>query len=275
MQIKQLVNRKIQFWEGGNIQFSCLPGQNYKVINQDEIQLLTVGQKPFSLFAKDIDFTAILGGVLTAVSFADSQELAEYLDLNFFFELGGGTDNIIVGYGDTGEYNQGHSAIKPVISTSTALVAGTQYTIPIYLSGFYNEFALIQISLIAGAKFNFAIYEGDKTGAFLPKNKVFQSIEFTTPGARSLLQNLVSPAVYFAPSWYYFSYIADNALTFTGTRVANTFSGWSLTGTPAIASITRYFKAGVYASTLPAVHPSFSSDLGNPSNPILFYKKQV
>lgn len=271
MQIKQLANRKIQFWEAGFIQFSCLPGQNYKVISQSEIQVLTIGQKPFSLFAKDIEFTAILGGVLTAVSFADSQELAEYLDLNFFFELsdGGGADNILSSYGDTGEYNQGHSAVKPVISASTVMAAGTIYAIPVFLGDNIVEFTLNVSSLIAGIDFNFALYEGAESGNYIPTNKVFQSAEFTTSGIAERFTSITNLAL--DKKWYYFAYTTNGNVIFRGTRVANTFLGWS--GAISLSTITRLFSGGVYASTLPAVFPAHSIDLSNPSNPILFYKK--
>jgi len=271
MKIQQLLNKKIQFWEGSKIVFSCLPNQNYKVVSETEIHLINAGIKVLSLFAKDINATSILGATNVAQDFKNSQELAIFLDNNFFFELsdGGGGDNMLSSYGDTGEYNQGHSAVKPAISTSTIMTAGRIYTIPVFLGGNFIEFALIVNSVIAGIDFNFALYEGATTGNYTPTNKVFQSAEFTTSGVAERFTSIIN--ITLNKKWYYFTYTTNGNVTFTGTRVANTFLGWS--GALGLSAITRLFAAGTYASTLPAVFPAHFNDLGNPSNPILFFKK--
>lgn len=278
MQIKQLANKKIQFWvKAGGIKFSCLPAQNYQVRN-DKIEVVSIGGiLLFTITPTEITHVQILGGALTPQTFSTAQELAVFLDDNFFFESVAPT-NIFSDYGNTGEWNQGHSAIKPIIVTSTALTAGVQHSIPYNLDGTITDFSLIKINAsLAGAKFNFAIYDVTKTGAEIPNNKVYQSPEFTTAAVREQLIDTLSTPQFFPRGKYYFSYIADTTgLTFTGTRVAETYQGFILTGTPAFSTITRLFKAGSYVSTLPDVYPSgFTKDLANPANPMLFFKKQV
>ena len=207
-----------------------------------------------------------------AVPFAGTtQDLKDLLKEFFFFDIGAGegADNMISSYGDTGEYNQGHSAVKPAISTSTVMAVGTIYAIPVFLGGNIIEFTLVTHSAVAGINFNFALYEGSATGDYIPTNKIYQSAEFTTTAALEQLTIVVNLTL--DKKWYYFAYTTDGSVTFRGTRVANSFLGWS--GGIVLSPITRLFTAGAYASTLPAVFPAHFGDLANPSNPILFYKK--
>ncbi len=255
MQIKQLENRKIQFWEGGYIQFSCLPGQNYKVINKQEIQVLTIGQKPFSLFAKDIEFTSILGGVLTAVSFADSQELAEYLDLNFFFELsagGGGGGNIFDNFGSLGNYFQSQSFKGSTILPSSIHIATFQYAIPIYLSGSYNEFSMIKLISAFTGLMNYAIYDS-RAGAGVPgypNDKIFQSAEIALGTPQQLVQTLLSPSLVLEPGIYWFSWAANGGFRWSGLGELGLL-GYSITGST-LSIPQRIFSSFTYTSTLPA-----------------------
>lgn len=278
MQIKQLTNRKIQFWEGGYIQFSCLPGQNYKVINKQEIQLLTVGQKPFSLFAKDIDFTAILGGVLTAVSFADSQELAQYLDLNFFFELSagaGGGGNIFDNFGSLGNYFQSQSFIGGTILNSSIHLSAFQYAIPIYLSGSYVEFSMVKLASIMPGLMNYGIYDS-RTGAGVPgypNNKIFQSAEFSLGLAEQFVQTLLSPSLVLQPGIYWFSWAANDAFRWSGLHELGLL-GYSITGST-LSIPRRIFSGFTYASSLPATWTATINNALAGTPPMLLQKKEI
>lgn len=275
MQIKQLTNKKIQFCKAGKIVFSCLPSQNYRVRNSNEIQLISTGQPAYSIFADEITQVSILGGALADVDFNNSQELAEYLDTNFFFESVTVT-NIISNWGDFGEYNQGQIPDRMIVQISNALVSGTIYTVPIYLNGTYTEFLLLRKSGLVG-QFNFGIYSA-ATGSGVAKTPdalVYQSPEITTIAAPASHIFALSPNLTFQAGWYFFSIWGNVAHTFTGMANTNTFLGFELTGVPATSIITRLSTAGVYAATLPATHPAgYTKELGNPTNTVLFFKKQ-
>lgn len=277
MQIKQLANKKVQFWEAGYIQFSCLPGQNYKVINQSEIQVLTIGQKPFSLFAKDIDFTAILGGVLTAVSFADSQELAEYLDLNFFFELSAGGDggNIFDNFGSLGNYYQSQSFRGSTILPSSIHIATFQFAIPIYLGGSYNEFSMIKLISAFTGLMNYALYDS-RTGAGVPgypNDKIFQSSEIALGTPQQLVQTLLSPSLVLAPGIYWFSWAANGAFRWSGLGELGLL-GYSITGST-LSIPQRIFSTVPYASTLPTTWTATINSALSGTPPLLLQIKDI
>jgi hypothetical protein len=248
MQIKQLTNGKIQFWLAGKIVFSCLPSQNYRVRNSNEIQLVSTGQPAYSIFADQITQTSIFGGTLADVSFNNSQELSEYLDSNFFFEPLV-ISSVFSVFGETGDYNQTQASGK-TFATSTALSNGTMYAVPIWLGGVYTDFAMIKIGAATG-DFNFAIYSGDLTGG-----------------------NPHIP-LYFAPNLYFFGFQANSNLSFRGATTTLTFNGFTLTGTPDMSAITRYTSLVAYASTMPDTFPAITKDLSNPNIPLLFQKKQL
>jgi hypothetical protein len=274
MQIKQLTNGKIQFWLAGKIVFSCLPSQNYRVRNSNEIQLVSTGQPAYSIFADQITQTSIFGGTLADVSFNNSQELSEYLDSNFFFEPLV-ISSVFSVFGETGDYNQTQASGK-TFATSTALSNGTMYAVPIWLGGVYTDFAMIKIGAATG-DFNFAIYSGDLTGGnpHIPLNKLYQSPENTFGGAQeSFLISLASP-LYFAPNLYFFGFQANSNLSFRGASTTLTFNGFTLTGTPDMSTITRYTSLVAYASTMPDTFPAITKDLSNPNIPLLFQKKQL
>ena len=278
MQIKQLTNRKIQFWEGGNIQFSCLPGQNYKVINQDEIQVLTIGQKPFSLFAKDIDFTAILGGDLTAVSFADSQELAEYLDLNFFFELSAGDSELIdfVQRGANGNFWNPLS-IQRVFQTSTTFPTGFFFMYAVYVSK-NTEISSITFSKqgLGPASLTMGIYDFEAQGntdiKFTPKNLVLAPAEFVFPTGVVRVQNSFSTFT-FPGGWYCFVFNVSTNWRAKGTNLIPDFWGNGDLGT-SISMITTLTQTTAYNNVMPDPFPQSPAILPNFSNfipPVPFF----
>jgi hypothetical protein len=279
MQIKQLLNRKIQFWEAGYIQFSCLPGQNYKVINKQEIQVLTIGQKPFSLFAKDIDFTAILGGVLTAVSFADSQELAEYLDLNFFFELSAGADSEYIDFLQRGgsENFWNPLSIQRVFQTSTTFATGSFYMYAMYLSK-DTEISSITFSKqgLGPAFLTMAIYDFEAQGnlavKFTPKNLIFAPSEFVFPTGVVRVQNSF-PTFTFAGGWYCFVFNVSTNWRAKGTGLLPDFWGNGEL-TTSINMIATLNQAAVYTNVMPdpfPQSPTISPNFSNIVPPVPFF----
>jgi len=279
MQIKQLANRKIQFWEGGYIQFSCLPGQNYKVINKQEIQVLTIGQKPFSLFAKDIEFTSILGGVLTAVSFADSQELAEYLDLNFFFELSAGGDGEFIDSlyrGASGNFWNPLS-IQKNFQNSTIHGTGFWFMYAMYISKnteissiTFSKMGLLAMNLTMG------IYDLEEQGnAFVkstPKNLIFNPGEFVLPSGTAKF-GISFPTFTFAGGWYCFVFNVSGNFMAKGSGLTPPF--WGNYGlTTSISTITTLNQAAAYTNVMPDPFPQSPAILPNFSNfipPVPFF----
>lgn len=274
MKILQGSNGKIQFWVAGKITFSCLPSQNYRVMDNNEIHLISAGVKVLSIFADEITHTQISGGTVTPITFVDAQTLAVYLDANFFFDPLT-ISSVFNVFGDTGDYNQTQSSTKS-FGSSTILVSGTMYAAPIYLSGTITEFALIKLGAAAG-DFNFAIYSGDATGGnpHIPKDKIYQSPEKTFPGAGDSFLDVLTTPLFFAPGLYFFGYQGNINLSFRGATTTLTMLGFSLTGTPDMSTITRYTSAVAYSSTMPDVFPAITKDLANVSIPLLFHKKQL
>jgi hypothetical protein len=274
MKILQGSNGKIQFWNAGAIQFSCTAAQNYRVVSNNEIHLISAGVKVLSIFADEITDIQIMGGAVTPTTFNNSQELAVSLDSNFFFDQLT-ISSIFNVFGETGDYTQTQSSGK-TFGTSTALTNGTMYAVPIYLSGTITEFAMIKIGAAIG-DFNFAIYEGDLAGGnpHIPLNKIYQSPENTFGGAQESFLDVLTTPQFFAPNLYFFGFQANSNLSFRGATTTLTMLGFSLTGTPDMSTITRYTSAVAYASTMPATFPAITKDLTNANIPLLFHKKQL
>jgi hypothetical protein len=273
MKILQGSNGKIQFWAAGKIQFSCLPSQNYRVMDNNEIHLISAGVKVLSIFADEITDIQILGGAVTPTTFNNSQELAESLDSNFFFDVSG-TSNIFDYFGETGEYAQTQT-LNLVLANSTVHLTANQYAIPIFLNGTYNEFSLHKLASGFTGNMAYGIYDSRTTGAAYPNNLIWESGNKVLTVASELVQSLVAPAITFTPGMYWFSWAADAAFTWRGTAATLNVIGLDLSGVPALSNIARIFSIVAFTGTLAPiwVAPIINSLAGTP--PLLLQKKVI
>jgi hypothetical protein len=82
--VKKTTTNKIQIIENGKICKSLQCNVSYRVIGSNRLDLEdTAGQKA-SLFADQVNYTQLDPAAQVAQSFANAQELADFLDSNFF-----------------------------------------------------------------------------------------------------------------------------------------------------------------------------------------------
>jgi hypothetical protein len=82
--ITKTTTNKIQILSGGNVCKSLQCNVSYRVLNQNELVLIDTAGQTASLFADQVNFTQQAPAAPIPQSFANAQQLAEFLDANFF-----------------------------------------------------------------------------------------------------------------------------------------------------------------------------------------------
>jgi len=82
--VKKLTNGKIQIITNGGISISMQCNISYRVTGQTRLDIMDTANQKASLFSDQLTYTELEPAAAIAQSFASAQEMADYLDANFF-----------------------------------------------------------------------------------------------------------------------------------------------------------------------------------------------
>lgn len=83
-QIIKTTSGKIQIVSGGNICKSLQCNISYTVLDQDRIELIDTTGERATILNSQVNYTQLEPAAKVAASFNSAQELADFLDANFF-----------------------------------------------------------------------------------------------------------------------------------------------------------------------------------------------
>lgn len=83
-QIKKLTNGKIQVKTDGSISVSLQCNVSYRITSKTRLDLEDSAGQKYSLFSDQVTTTQLDPAAPVTQSFADAQEMADFLDANFF-----------------------------------------------------------------------------------------------------------------------------------------------------------------------------------------------
>lgn len=82
--VRKLTSGKIQIIENGDICISMQCNISYRIVDRNEMVLEDTAGQRASLYADQVQYTQLDPAGSVSQSFANAQELADFLDANFF-----------------------------------------------------------------------------------------------------------------------------------------------------------------------------------------------
>lgn len=254
--IKETTN-KVQIWENGKIRASLLENASYRVVGDEIIIRDTAGQVA-SLFYEQVTYTQLKPAAKVAASFASPQELAAFLDANFFFSLiaeGGGSE--LAAKGDTGQFfsPQG-DMVQPLDSSSFA--ANFYHLFPVY---FGEDMTLTEFAvgnrLVTGFDVVFGLYNlADRGLASLkqyPNELVWQSSVLSFTVNNEVITDAMAN-VQVSEGWYVIIMQHNNGVSVPFRGIDYQSDYWGVAST--LDYIQMVNVSGTYSATLPDPFPT-------------------